>query len=82
MSHKRRTALTMVSAGLLTLSLAGAALAHPHKAGPTNQVIANGQNHPPSSMACRVVVIRRRTASSPPTMARMRARLARPTAAT
>ena len=45
MSQKRRTALAMVSAGLLTLSLAGSALAHPHKAGPTDQVIANGQNH-------------------------------------
>ena len=47
MSHKRRTALAMVSAGLLTLNLVGAALAHTHRAGPTNQVIANGQNHAP-----------------------------------
>jgi len=47
MSHKRRTALAMVSAGLLALNLVGAVSAHPHKAGPRNQVIANGQNHGP-----------------------------------
>lgn len=47
MSQKRRTVLALLSAGLLVLSLAGSALAHPHKAGPTNQVIANGQNHGP-----------------------------------
>jgi len=45
MSHKRRTALAMVSAGLLALNLVGAVSAHPHKAGPRNQVIANGQLH-------------------------------------
>jgi len=48
MSHKRRTALAMVSAGLLALNLVGTALAHaPHTAGPKDQVLANGQNHLP-----------------------------------
>ena len=54
MSHKRRTALAMVSAGLLALNLVGGVSAHPHRAGPNGQVIANGQNHAPyvSGVSC------------------------------
>ena len=45
MSPKRRSRLAIAAGLLLALSLTSAVSAHPHKAGPNDQVIANGQNH-------------------------------------
>ncbi len=45
MSPKRRSRLAIAAGLLLALSLTSAVSAHPHKAGPNHQVIANGQMH-------------------------------------
>lgn len=47
MSPKRRSRLAIAAGLLLALSLTSAVSAHPHQAGPNDQVIANGQNHGP-----------------------------------
>lgn len=38
--------LTGIAIATLMLSNAAIGLAHPHRAGPRDQIIANGQNHP------------------------------------
>ena len=45
MSPKRRSRLAIAAGLLLALSLTSVVSAHPHRAGPNDQVIANGQNH-------------------------------------
>ncbi|MBA2299948.1 MAG: hypothetical protein H0W22_04145 [Chloroflexi bacterium] len=45
MSLKQRTRLAIAAAAMMALTLAGAASAHPHTAGPKDQALANGQNH-------------------------------------
>lgn len=49
MFRRRQTFLATASALILALGLVGSAMAHPHTAGPKNQVIAHGQNHGPYS---------------------------------
>ena len=50
---KRLTAIGAIAATAM-FSTANVALAHPHTAGPKDQVIANGQNHGPfvSGVSC------------------------------
>lgn len=43
----RRALLALVAATLLTTAVAASASAHPHTVRNGQQVIANGQNHPP-----------------------------------
>ncbi|CAN5455601.1 hypothetical protein BH20CHL7_BH20CHL7_01840 [soil metagenome] len=45
MSRQRQTLLAAMGALALTLAMVGSAMAHPHTAGPKDQVIANGQSH-------------------------------------
>lgn len=54
MSLKRRMTLAISAGALAALTLVGAVSAHPHTAGPKDQVLANGQNHGPfvSGVTC------------------------------
>lgn len=54
MSLKRRMTLAISGGALAALTLVGAVSAHPHTAGPNDQVLANGQNHGPfvSGVTC------------------------------
>jgi len=45
MSLKRRMTLGIAAGAMAALTLAGAVSAHPHTAGPKDQVIAHGQLH-------------------------------------
>ena len=54
MSLKRRMALGIAAGAMTALTLVGAVSAHPHSAGPKDQVLAHGQNHGPfvSGVTC------------------------------
>jgi hypothetical protein len=54
MSLKRRMTLGIAAGAMTALMLAGAVSAHPHTAGPKDQVLAHEQNHGPfvSGVTC------------------------------